>query len=86
MIIIAILALVGFVAGYFLSAEVLIGLTVVAVAVGVAFAVKAREIEKLVAVIYCAGAVIALVAMWVTHYQVTDQTWLGEFFQNQVLR
>ena len=76
----------GFVAGYFLATPVLVALTVVYVGFNIWSMGTAREIEKLIAMLYLAASTIAFVAMWVTHYYVTNQGWLQEFAQKYILR
>ncbi len=85
-ILFGILILIGFVAGYFFKVYVLIALSALCVIVAIWCIATMREIEKLFTVIFIVGAVIANVAMWVTYYNVTTQTFLGDLMHIYVLR
>lgn len=81
-----VLILVGFVLGYFFQTPVLIVFSVVCIVVGIYMMVTLREMATLITAIFVGCAVVANIAMWMTHYMVSDQFWLQNFFKTYILR
>lgn len=70
----------GRVAGYSLATPVLIAISVICLGMGTFLKFTMKEMEELYAMAFISGAIIVNVVMWVTHYVVTEQTWLQEIF------
>ncbi len=81
-----VLVLVGFVLGYFFQTPVLVTFTIICLVIGIYMAATFREMETLATMIFVACAIVANLAMWATHYLVTDQPWLQNFFKTYVFR
>ncbi|MBI2030818.1 hypothetical protein HYT05_04310 [Candidatus Kaiserbacteria bacterium] len=79
-------ALVGFVIGYFFALPVLIVVTVICVIIGSIMAKELTEMASMITMIFVAEATIGNVAMWITYYVVTKQTWIGDFSMGFLLR
>lgn len=78
--------LLGFVFGYFFATPALIVITVLCVIIGAGLIWAMEELASLIAYAFVISAVIGNVVMWVTHYIVTQQSWVGEFLRGYVLR
>lgn len=78
--------LLGFVSGYFFQTQVLVALSIICLVAGVYMISTLKEMASLIAMIFIACAAIANVTMWITHYLVTDQSWLQVFFKTHILR
>lgn len=76
----------GWPAGYFLAVHVLVIITALCFIVGIIMSVKFKEMESLITLIYAGAAILGNVTMWLTYYFVADQTFVGKFIHEHILR
>jgi|GEM_PF-2688241 len=76
----------GSAVGHFLALPVLITITAASFVIAVILFMKLKEIGSLVAFMFGVCAVAWNVVMWTTYYIETNQTWLGEFIHQYILR
>lgn len=77
---------IGYLLGAFLTLHTLVAITVICVVVTVWMAVTLQEMASLLTLGFGVCAIIVNLAMWVTYYFTTNQSWVGEFFLRNVLR
>jgi hypothetical protein len=85
-IIVLVLALVGFVCGYFLQTNIVVGLSVISIGFTSLWLKKAQEMEGLVAMIFFACAIVANGVMWITWYLANDKVFIQEFVTHHILK
>jgi uncharacterized membrane protein (DUF106 family) len=76
----------GILAGGKLAMHVLILLSGISIAIFLYFREVNKEIAVLITLLYTFVAIVFNLAMWATYYITTNQTWLGEFFHDSILR
>lgn len=72
---------IGVVFGMYLATWVLWVITGLAVVVATIMSVKFKEMETLLTLAFVGCATVVILAMWITHYRVSEATWVSEFFQ-----
>ena len=85
-IVIAAIAFSGYFIGAFFIFPVLVVLTVISLVVGVIMAITNKEIATLFTMMFVYFALWFNVAMWVTYYITTKQTWISQLFKDYLLR
>lgn len=84
----AFIALLGFVLGYFFALPILIVVTAVWVAINayLFWDLRNGELAGLIPWIVAIYGGVGAVVMWVTYYQVSGQTFVGDFIRAFVIR
>jgi len=79
-------ALIGFIIGKFLGFWCLAAVTLLCVAIIIWLTVKMEEKAKIITLVAVSVALVGNGVMWVTYYNATGQTWLGDFVHQHLLR